>query len=167
MFLDFHSLKLYFPRFWVNWKIWLISVKRRKPVWMRACYRTVYLVHGFLKQFLSLLLGSSSKKRKMRDKKWPQENWRCDGIYLTPVFAWRLFSLTLFKFSWRNNSDCLQSKILCDQCFFIVSHSVTSPLLLIAVSVAGGGCLVISYKNQGKKIKILGENFITHFTSVL
>ncbi|KAJ7333126.1 Prenylated Rab acceptor protein 1 [Desmophyllum pertusum] len=34
---------------------------------------------------------------------------------------------------------------------------VTSPLLLIAVSVAGGGCLVISYKNQGKKIKILGR----------
>ena len=37
-FLDFHFLKLYFPRFWVIWKIWPISVKRCKPVWIHACY---------------------------------------------------------------------------------------------------------------------------------
>ncbi|XP_073256445.1 prenylated Rab acceptor protein 1-like [Porites lutea] len=34
---------------------------------------------------------------------------------------------------------------------------LTSPLLLIALSVAGGGCLFISYKNQGKKIQVLGR----------
>ena len=37
---------------------------------------------------------------------------------------------------------------------------LTSPLLLIALSVAGGGCLFISYKNQGKKIQVLGGKLI-------
>lgn len=44
--------------------------------------------------------------------------------------------------------------------FSIAFDSLTSPLLLIALSVAGGGCLFVSYKNQGKKIRVLGENFI-------
>jgi len=43
--------------------------------------------------------------------------------------------------------------------FTITFHSLTSPLLLIALSVAGGGCLFVSYKNQGQKIRVLGENF--------
>ena len=37
--------------------------------------------------------------------------------------------------------------------------SLSSPLLLIALSVAGGGCFYISYKNQGQKIRVLGKNY--------
>lgn len=39
-------------------------------------------------------------------------------------------------------------------CFYCV---LTSPLLLIALSVSGGGCFFISYKNQGRKMKVLGR----------
>ena len=34
---------------------------------------------------------------------------------------------------------------------------LTSPLLLIAISVAGGGCWYVSHKNEGKKVKLLGK----------
>ncbi|XP_074633393.1 prenylated Rab acceptor protein 1-like [Acropora palmata] len=39
-------------------------------------------------------------------------------------------------------------------CFYCV---LTSPLLLVALSVSGGGCLYISYKNQGRKMQVLGR----------
>lgn len=35
---------------------------------------------------------------------------------------------------------------------------LSSPLLLIALSVAGGGCFYLSYKNQGQKIRVLGRD---------
>lgn len=39
----------------------------------------------------------------------------------------------------------------------IFLSSLTSPLLLVALSVSGGGCLYISYKNQGRKMQVLGK----------
>ncbi|XP_032236125.1 prenylated Rab acceptor protein 1 [Nematostella vectensis] len=36
---------------------------------------------------------------------------------------------------------------------------VTTPLLLVAISVAGGGCWYLTYKMEGKKIKMFGREF--------
>ncbi|XP_020902484.1 prenylated Rab acceptor protein 1 [Exaiptasia diaphana] len=36
---------------------------------------------------------------------------------------------------------------------------VTNPLLLIAISIGGGGCWYLTYRNEGKTIKIMGREF--------
>lgn len=43
----------------------------------------------------------------------------------------------------------------------VFNFRLTSPLLLIAISVAGGGCWYISQKNEGKNIKLFGREFTT------
>ena len=59
---------------------------------------------------------------------------------------------------WCGTLICWNHTIMyCNHSFY---YRLTSPLLLIALSVAGGGCLFISFKNQGKKIQVLGGKLI-------
>ena len=72
-----------------------------------------------------------------------------------PPSPWKLQWLSV---RWCGTLICWNHTIMyCNHSFYC---RLTSPLLLIALSVAGGGCLFISYKNQGKKIQVLGGKLL-------